>query len=165
MLLITHAARGWRTEERRVEFRAAPGPGQFSPIVPTGVPIWTPPVRALVRAVTASVDLGDVLVAAGGATVCGVGGTTGAALATQQFIANTATATWNSAGGRAFGWGNSGPSGASLGSTVFQDGGILMWPANGFFPGETMAERAISPHCDAGSYTGTLLFVIQWRPV
>lgn len=164
-LIIVPGFQTWRTDLLRAEFRTAPGPGQFTPIVPAGVQVWTPPVRALVRAVTVSVDLGDVLVAAGAATVCGVGSTTGAALATQQFVGNTATATWNAAGGRAFGWGQSGPSGVSLGSTVFQDGGILMWPADGFFIGETMANRAISPHCDAGSYTGTLLFVIQWRVV
>lgn len=169
MLVISRAALDWRTDEVRAVFRAAPGPGELPAIaVSPGIVVWTPPRRCLVRSVVAGIDTGDPLVAAGGATTASVGAQLGAGAAntaTTLFIQATSTALWNTAGGRPMGWGNQGPQGASLGNTAFQDGGVLMWPADQYFPSEVHNARTINVISDVGTYTGTLLFIIQWRPV
>lgn len=161
-LLVAVAAGGWITEEITAVFRAVPGPGELAAIVPApGTIIWTPPEPALLRGVTAIVNVLDPLVAAGGATVVSIG-SRGVESNVTHFVQSTVLATWNNAGGRTFGWGRLGPQGASLGVNTWTDGGVSMLPANAMVP--TQTALTLAAFCDAGSVTGTIVVRIQWRP-
>ncbi len=169
-LRVTVGFQTWRTEQLRVEFRAVPGAGQFPAIVLAGTAFWRPPVRALVRAVAATVDLGDPLVAGGvpPATTVSLGVMVNGAGVPAALIAANTFAAWNTAGGVVRGWFNN--TQVAAGTTFAppgQEGGLVMHPANQFFPGETQGERSIAAFTDnaTGTGTGTMLVVLQWRPI
>lgn len=165
-VLATVAAAGWRTEQIRSVFRAAPGPGELAAITVSGIAFWRPPTRALVRAVVHVVDLGDPLVFGGApaATVVGVGLITNGVLLTQRLLLNAGTGSWNLAGGRGLGWASSLTAAAGSADTPpHQAGGIVLWPANGLWTGETQGESALAYAADQGNVTGTILTTLEWR--
>lgn len=159
--------RYWITEQLRCEFRTVPGAGQFPAISNGGTAIWRPPRRAYLRAVIYVVDLGDILVAAGGATALRCGIMTNGLFITGVWTGDVGTANVNAAGGAGTGWLQStqGAAGAPNRPTQLKDG-CVMWAANQLWPGETQGERALAVATDVvgGTYTGTLLFTIQWVP-
>lgn len=150
----------WTTVELRAAFRAVPGPGEFSPVIVTGRSVWTPPSRCFLRGLTAQIDTGDPLVAAGGATTCSIGVQTTAADYVSPFVTAQTTAVWNT--GRPFGWGRQGPA-VTITNPGISEAGVTMFPANGLFPTEAGDPRTVAVGCDAGSYTGTLLIVFQYH--
>lgn len=156
-------SRKWILVQLRCEFRAVPGPGQFPALPVAGIAVWTPPVRAFVRALVALTDPADPLVANGGAPSLAVGTITNAVIDRRVFLGSSTAAVFNS---RPLGWNvNTNIAAGSPKPTSPLDEGALLWPANEFFPGETQGARSICPYTDTvGTHTGTLLLVFQWTP-
>ena len=160
MLRGTVGLQEWRGERIRAIFRAAPGPGEFPAIATTGTAFWTPPVPAYVRGIVAVPDAGDILVAAGGATLVSMG-LQGEA---STLILATTFANWNV--GAVRGWGTNGvPAPTGGGSSSAIETGIQVCPLNAFFAGETNTLRTMTMNTNLGTATGTLLIRFEWRPM
>lgn len=165
MIISKKIADRYITEQLRCEFRTVPGAGQFAPINTTGIAVWTPPVRALIKGLVAVVDLGDPLVAAGGAATMALGNLTNGTLAATVFGVAQATAVWNTAGGRGIGW----DAQIAQAANIFEpppplDGGAAMWGTDLLWPGIASGTRFLAASSNAGTYTGTVLITLQWRP-
>lgn len=163
-MLIANVADVWsRAVIGPIAFRAAPGPGEFSQIVPAGgatPAVYQPAFPIYIRRAETWIKDTDALVAAGGAT-------------TLTWIARTASATAGSliaiTNALTIANYNLTPSTTALvnGGGPTTPTGIaqldcILFPA-GFHVDHPNAQRVVTAICDVGSVTGVMYLAFEWR--
>lgn len=141
-----------------LQFRSAPGAGQFAAIsTGLGVAVYTPRFAIYMRRMMAWIDQSDPLVAAGGATkitwnLVG-GGALSVAIVQDNITFYNQTTTLAVA-----------PGAGVTSPTVVGELEQVLHPT-GFLIGNTSAARSLNVVTDAGTATGTLYFSFEWRPL